>query len=150
MIIKICMKSYSEVSNLTHFHIEKTGKVTEHKETLFHCEITKPCPRLPREAMESPFLKVFKSCPDTNLDNRPWVVLLEQKVGPDDLPSTLNHSVDFGSVGLCDFMPLFCISAEATMQFVVYVTEYNDQCTAKGLFCTGHTSTVPLRPSSEK
>lgn len=95
MIIKICMKSYSEVSNLTHLRIKKTGKVTEHKETLFHCEITKPCPRLPREAMESPFLKVFKSCPDTNLDNRPWVVLLEQKVGPDDLPSTLNHSVDF-------------------------------------------------------
>lgn len=81
------------IFRLTHFHIEKTEKVTGQKETLFHCEITKPCHKLPREDVESPSLEIFKSCPDTNLDNRPWVVLLKHKVGQGDLPSNLNNSV---------------------------------------------------------
>jgi len=34
--------------------------------------------RLPREVLESPSLKTFKSCLDMVLDNVLWVVLLEQ------------------------------------------------------------------------
>lgn len=101
IIIKICKNSCSEVSNLTHFHTEKTEKVTGQKETLFHCDITKPCHKLPREDRESPSLEIFKSCPDTNLDNRPWVVLFKQKVGLDDLPSSLNHSVIYETLCHC-------------------------------------------------
>jgi len=46
--------------------------------------VTEPWPRLPREAVESPSLEIFKTHLDKVLCSLLWVTLLGQGVGLDD------------------------------------------------------------------
>ena len=49
--------------------------------------VTEPWNRLPREAVESPSLGIFKTCLDAVLCSLLWVTGLQQGVGPTEVPS---------------------------------------------------------------
>jgi len=50
----------------------------------FPLRVTEPWPRLPREAVESPSLEIFKTCLNVVLCSLLWVTLLGQGVGLGD------------------------------------------------------------------
>jgi len=50
----------------------------------FSLRVTEPWHRLPREAVESPSLEIFKPCLDAVLCSLLWVTLLREGVGLDD------------------------------------------------------------------
>jgi len=57
-------------------------------------KVTKHWHRLPREAVESPSLEIFKSHLDVVPGNQLWVTLLEQGVGAGDLHRSPLTSAD--------------------------------------------------------
>jgi len=54
------------------------------RKNFFPLRVTEPWPRLPREAVESPPLEIFKTCLDAVLCSLLWVTLLRQGVGLGD------------------------------------------------------------------
>jgi len=64
--------------------------------------VTEPWPRLPREAVESPSLEIFKTHLDKVLCSLLWVTLLGQGVGLGDPQRSLPTPT---MLGFCDF---FC------------------------------------------
>ena len=54
------------------------------RKNFFPLRVTEPWNRLPREAVESPSLEIFKTRLDKNLCSLLWVTLLGQGVGLDD------------------------------------------------------------------
>ena len=54
------------------------------RKNFFPLRVTKPWPRLPREAVESPSLEIFQTRLDALLCSLLWVTLLGQGVGLDD------------------------------------------------------------------
>jgi len=48
------------------------------RKNFFPLRVTEPWPRLPREAVESPSLEIFKTCLDKVLCGLLWVTLLGQ------------------------------------------------------------------------
>ena len=50
------------------------------RKNFFTLRVTEPWPRLPREAVESPSLKIFQTCLDVVLCSLLWVTLLGQEV----------------------------------------------------------------------
>ena len=59
------------------------------RKNFFPLRVTEPWPRLPREAVESPSLEIFKTCLDAVLCPLLWVTLLGQGVGLDDPQGSL-------------------------------------------------------------
>ena len=49
------------------------------RKNFFPLRVTEPWPRLPREAVESPSLEIFKTLLDTVLCSLLWVTLLQQE-----------------------------------------------------------------------
>jgi len=49
------------------------------RKNFFHLRVTEPWPRLPREAVESPSLEIFKTRLDKVLCSLLWVTLLQQE-----------------------------------------------------------------------
>jgi len=60
------------------------GQTLFSEEELLHSEGDGALPRLPREAVESPSLEIFKSWLDAVLCSLLWVTLLRQGVGLGD------------------------------------------------------------------
>jgi len=54
------------------------------RKNFFPLRVTEHCNRLPREAVESPSLEIFKTHLDAVLCSLLWVTLLGQGVGLDD------------------------------------------------------------------
>ena len=54
------------------------------RKNFFPLRVTEPWPRLPREAVESPSLEIFKTPMDVVLCSLLWVTLLGQGVGLGD------------------------------------------------------------------
>jgi len=54
------------------------------RKNFFPLRVTEPWPRLPREAVESPSLEIFKTHLDAVLCSLVWVTLLGQGVGLGD------------------------------------------------------------------
>jgi len=54
------------------------------RKNFFTLSVTEPWNRLPREAVESPSLEIFKTCLDKVLCSLLWVTLLWQGVGLGD------------------------------------------------------------------
>jgi len=54
------------------------------RKNFFPLRVTEPWNRLPREAVESPFVEMFKPCLDAVLCSLLWVTLLGQGVGLGD------------------------------------------------------------------
>ena len=66
------------------------------RKSFFPLGVMEPWPRLPREAVESPSLEIFKTRPNVVLCSLLWVTLLRQggwTRWPTDVPSNHNHSV---------------------------------------------------------
>jgi len=70
------------------------------QETLFTVRVTEPWHRLPREAVESLSLEIFKSSMDMVLDSWLSVALVEQGAGSDNLQRSLTNSV---SLRFCEY-----------------------------------------------
>jgi len=54
------------------------------RKNFFPLRVTEPWPRLPREAVESASLEIFKTCLDAVLCSLLWVTLLRQGFGLGD------------------------------------------------------------------
>jgi len=66
------------------------------RKNFFPLRVTEPWPRLPRGAVESPSLEIFKTRLDTVLCSLLWVTLLQQGVGLDDLQRSLPTPTTLG------------------------------------------------------
>jgi len=62
------------------------------RKNFFPLRVTEPWPRLPREAVESPSLEIFKTSLDKVLCSLLWVTLLGQGVGLGDPQRSLPTS----------------------------------------------------------
>ena len=69
------------------------------RKNFFPLRVTEPWPRLPRGAVESPFLEIFQSHLDKVLCSLLWVTLLGQGVGLGDPQRALPSPAMLGSSG---------------------------------------------------
>ena len=66
------------------------------RKNFFPLRVTEPCPRLPREAVESPSLEIFQPCLAAVLCSLLWVTLLRQGVGLGDPQRSLPTPTSLG------------------------------------------------------
>ena len=71
------------------------------RKNFFPLRVTEPWPRLPREAVESPSLEMFRTHLDTVLCSLLWVTLLGQGVGLGDPQRSLPTPTMLGFCEMC-------------------------------------------------